>query len=111
MSDTDDSTRDRLKAAVWLAVGEICESQKSGLNIVITQQLIASLTDVVFTQAELLGKDVESFAKHAKRTTVSVDDVKLAARRNTSLHELIIQEANRLARGSESAREAKRKKK
>ncbi|KAG0254188.1 hypothetical protein BG011_005902 [Mortierella polycephala] len=109
MTDNDDG-RERLKAAVWYTVGEICESQKADLNVVITPQLIASLSELVFAQAETLGKDLEIFAKHAKRSTVSVDDVKLAARRNASLHGIIEKEAERLAKRSKDARDAKKKK-
>ncbi|KAG0000688.1 hypothetical protein BGZ65_004153 [Modicella reniformis] len=63
MSDNEEGPRERLKAAVWYIVGEICESQKADLNVVITPQLIASLTELVYTQAESLGRDLEMFAK------------------------------------------------
>ncbi|KAK5666723.1 hypothetical protein QVD99_006785 [Batrachochytrium dendrobatidis] len=36
-----------------------------------------------------MGADLESFAKHAKRSVISVDDVKLFARRNIGLQEKI----------------------
>ncbi|KAF9414437.1 hypothetical protein BGZ94_000394 [Podila epigama] len=100
----------RLKAAIWLVVGEICESQQAELNVVVTPQLVASLTEVVFAQAESLGKDLEAFSRHAKRTTVSVDDVKLTARRNMTLHELITMEANKLTGEAENVRESKKRK-
>ncbi|KAF9172271.1 hypothetical protein BGX21_005171 [Mortierella sp. AD011] len=86
-------------------------SDEADLNVVITPQLIASLAELVYAQAETLGRDLETFSKHAKRSTVNVDDVKLAARRNASLHELIGQEAERLARRSKDVRDAKKKKK
>ncbi|CAO3566168.1 unnamed protein product [Mortierella alpina] len=111
MSEHDEGLRERLKAAIWYAVGEICESQRAELNVVITPQLIASLAELVFAQAETLGKDLEKFARHAKRSTINVDDVKLATRRNASLYELIGQEADRLTQQSKDVREAKKKKK
>ncbi|KAF8930445.1 Centromere protein S [Dissophora ornata] len=77
MNDNEEEPRERLKAAVWYIVGEICESQRADLNVVITPQLVASLAEVVFAQAESLGKDLETFSKHAKRSTVNVDDVKV----------------------------------
>ncbi|KAI8597686.1 kinetochore component CENP-S-domain-containing protein [Dissophora ornata] len=111
MNDNEEEPRERLKAAVWYIVGEICESQRADLNVVITPQLVASLAEVVFAQAESLGKDLETFSKHAKRSTVNVDDVKLAARRNASLHDLVTQEAERLTQRSRDAREARKRKK
>ncbi|KAH7052878.1 kinetochore component CENP-S-domain-containing protein [Linnemannia elongata] len=111
MSDNDEGPRERLKAAVWFTVGEICNAEKERLNVAITPQLIASLAEIVFAQAETLGKDLEMFAKHAKRSTVNVDDVKLAARRNSSLYELMAAEADILQQRSKGAREARKRKK
>jgi hypothetical protein len=39
---------------------------------------------------ERLGVDLESFARHAKRSTVQIEDVLLCARRNSSLQELLL---------------------
>ncbi|GJJ74572.1 centromere protein S [Entomortierella parvispora] len=111
MSDTEEGPRERLKAAIWFMVGEICENQKADLNVVITPQLVASLAEIVFNQAETLGKDLELFARHAKRSTINVDDVKLASRRNASLYDIIGQHADRLARRSKDARDARKRKK
>ncbi|KAI8924570.1 hypothetical protein BC831DRAFT_464982 [Entophlyctis helioformis] len=36
-------------------------------------------------RAELMGSDLEAFARHGKRSGISVDDVKLYARRNPKL--------------------------
>uniref|UniRef100_A0A2K6KIE6 Centromere protein S n=1 Tax=Rhinopithecus bieti TaxID=61621 RepID=A0A2K6KIE6_RHIBE len=35
---------------------------------------------------ENFAKDLETFARHAKRTTINTEDVKLLARRSNSLH-------------------------
>ncbi|KAF9909444.1 hypothetical protein EC991_008583 [Linnemannia zychae] len=77
MSDNEEGPRERLKAAVWYTVGEICNTEKEKLNVAITPQLIASLTEIVYAQAETLGKDLEMFARHAKRSTINADDVKV----------------------------------
>ncbi|KAI7827612.1 kinetochore component CENP-S-domain-containing protein [Gamsiella multidivaricata] len=102
MSDNEEDPRERLKAAIWYTVGEICERERITLNVVITPQLVASLADLVFAQAETLGKDLETFSKHAKRSTVNADDVK---------HEIITREAERLSRRNKGVRDAKKKKK
>ncbi|KAG0261400.1 hypothetical protein DFQ27_002985 [Actinomortierella ambigua] len=104
MNDTsNEAIRERLQAAIWYTVGEICESQAPQLNVTVTPQLIASLSEIVFRQAE-------NFAKHAKRSTVSMDDIKLVSRRNESLHELISAEADRIGERHKAEKELKRKK-
>ncbi|KAI9016548.1 hypothetical protein CLU79DRAFT_763220 [Phycomyces nitens] len=47
-----------------------------------------------------MGLDLEAFARHAKRSTISIDDVKLCARRNTGLYDLVSEKADQIARQS-----------
>jgi centromere protein S len=42
---------------------------------------------------ETLGRDLLLFSQHAKRATVTVDDVLLAARRNEAVHTLLLERA------------------
>ncbi|EGF80430.1 hypothetical protein BATDEDRAFT_24998 [Batrachochytrium dendrobatidis JAM81] len=58
-------------------------------KIQVTPEFVYALGEVVVRHAELMGADLESFAKHAKRSVISVDDVKLFARRNIGLQEKI----------------------
>jgi centromere protein S len=44
---------------------------------------------MVVTGAESASKDLESFAKHARRTQINADDVLLLARRNDGLEALL----------------------
>jgi hypothetical protein len=39
--------------------------------------------------AETVAQDLENFAKHAGRSTVTTDDVLLLTRRNDALHDII----------------------
>lgn len=85
MSLEEDETRQRLKAAVHYTVGRMCmkigrEQQKE-----FSRQTIAAIAETTFRQCEVFAIDLEAFARHAKRTTVSADDVKLVARRSTAL--------------------------
>ncbi|KAI9143912.1 putative apoptosis-inducing TAF9-like domain 1 family protein [Paraphysoderma sedebokerense] len=80
------SHEDRLKAAIHYAVGRICDDEADNLDVEITPHFIAALTEVVYKQIETMAIDVEFFAKHNKRTTISSDDVKLCARRNEDLY-------------------------
>lgn len=54
-----------------------------------TPQFIGALTELVWAQVENVGRDLESFAKHAGRQTVGTQDVLLLARRNEGLQELM----------------------
>jgi centromere protein S len=43
----------------------------------------------VFCRAANVAQDLESFAKHAGRTTITTDDVLLITRRNEALHDIM----------------------
>lgn len=86
--DSDDPlSRQSLKAAVWYTVTKIAQEEELSLPFAASEHFVAALAEVVFQQALSLGKDIESFAKHAGRLTINADDVKLAARRNEPMYE------------------------
>ncbi|KAI8868215.1 hypothetical protein GQ42DRAFT_108115, partial [Ramicandelaber brevisporus] len=82
----------QLRAETWFRVADIVDSQllkskpmeqrSDGLNVTATPAFVALLSDIVFSQAVQLADDAYAFAKHAKRSTVKAEDIKLAARRN-----------------------------
>lgn len=74
-----------LKKAVHYQVGKICEEQEELLEAKVPTIFVAALTEVVFKQILSVGNDLEHFAKHRGKQTVSVDDVKLLCRRNPDL--------------------------
>ncbi|GAA5980585.1 hypothetical protein JCM10908_001697 [Rhodotorula pacifica] len=80
-------SRQSLKAAVWYTVTKIAQEEELSLPFAASEHFVAALAEVVFQQALSLGKDLESFAKHAGRLTINADDVKLAARRNEPMYE------------------------
>ncbi|GAA5920766.1 hypothetical protein JCM1841_004176 [Sporobolomyces salmonicolor] len=82
-------SRQSLKAAVWYTVTKIAQEEELSLPFAASEHFVASLAEVVFQQALSLGKDLEAYAKHAGRLTINVDDVKLAARRNEPLYDLL----------------------
>ncbi|ORY93417.1 kinetochore component CENP-S-domain-containing protein [Syncephalastrum racemosum] len=83
--ETTDGQEQELKVAVWHTVERIAkaEAQKSGKQV--TPDFVASLSNVVFEQISTMALDLEAFAKHAKRSTISMEDVKMCARRNDDL--------------------------
>ncbi|PSR94328.1 kinetochore component CENP-S-domain-containing protein [Coniella lustricola] len=87
--ESHEDARERLKAALWFAVGKIVDDETLRRNRNSTPQFIGALTEMVWTQIENVALDLESFSRHAGRTTVQTDDVLLLARRNADLHGII----------------------
>ncbi|KAM7098539.1 centromere protein S-like [Molossus nigricans] len=79
------SYRQRLKAAVHYTVGCLCEEVASDKEVQLSKQTIAAISEVTFRQCDNFAKDLEMFARHAKRSTINTEDVKLLARRSNSL--------------------------
>ncbi|XP_039223575.1 centromere protein S isoform X1 [Crotalus tigris] len=76
----------RLKAAFHYTVACLCEEVAEDKNIKFSRQTIAAISEITFRQCEIFAKDLEMFAKHGKRSTINVEDVKLLARRSNSLY-------------------------
>ncbi|QSZ30690.1 hypothetical protein DSL72_000248 [Monilinia vaccinii-corymbosi] len=89
MPQMDDGLHERLKAALWFSVGKIVEEEAIRLNSTATNQFIGALTEMVWHQIENVTMDLESFSRHAGRTTITTDDVLLVTRRNDALHAII----------------------
>ncbi|PWY89840.1 hypothetical protein BO70DRAFT_129786 [Aspergillus heteromorphus CBS 117.55] len=90
MDQTEEiSLEERLKSALWLAIGKIVDEETIRLGSNATPQFIAALTELVWAQIETVSQDLESFAKHAGRSTVTVADVMLLARRNEGLESIL----------------------
>ena len=75
----------RFKATLLYGIGEFSSSLGSGKGIQFCSKFLTGLTEISMQIIMLLATDLEKFSKHAKRTTVSVDDVKLYSRRNCAL--------------------------
>uniref|UniRef100_UPI0037E9744B centromere protein S n=1 Tax=Semicossyphus pulcher TaxID=241346 RepID=UPI0037E9744B len=85
MSVDRDETHQRLKAAVHFTVGRLCQQTGEDHHREFSRQVIAAIAETAFRQCDIFAKDLEAFARHAKRCTVSAEDVKLLARRSTAL--------------------------
>lgn len=70
-------------------IGRAVDTECLHLNTSATPQFIGSLTELVWTQIENTAADLESFARHAKRNVVRVEDVLLLARRNEGLEGIL----------------------
>ncbi|XP_034875719.1 centromere protein S isoform X2 [Mirounga angustirostris] len=104
------SYRQRLKAAVHYTVGCLCEEVASDRGMPFSKQTIAAVSELTFRQCETFAKDLEMFARHAKRSTINTEDVKLLARRSNSLLKYITEKTEELAQFN-TEQKAKKKKK
>ncbi|KAK8918017.1 Centromere protein S [Metarhizium anisopliae] len=84
MASPDNDDRERLKSALWFAVGQIVDEECLRRNRNATPQFIGALTEMVWTQI-----DLESFANHASRPNVTTEDVLLLARKNPDLQQIM----------------------
>nr|XP_009669954.1 PREDICTED: centromere protein S [Struthio camelus australis] len=100
----------RLKAAVHYTVGCLCQDVAEDRDMQFSKQAIAAISEITFRQCENFAKDLEMFARHAKRSTVTAEDVKLLARRSNSLLKYITQKSEELVSSNMEQKERKKKK-
>jgi len=82
---------DNIRSALHYAVGEIClaeEEEEEEEDVTMTSEAIHALTELVYQYTTTsLANDLQCFSKHAnRRRTITVDDVKLVARKDKRLH-------------------------
>ena len=88
--DVDEETKEeKLKAALWYAIGQTVDSVALAQDINASPQYIGGLSEMVYAQIENVARDLEAFAKHAGRTTINSQDVVLLARRNEGLEQVL----------------------
>jgi len=85
----DPALEERLKAALWFSIGKMVDDESVNLQCNATPQFIGALTEMTWNQIKNVATDLESFAQHAGRTTVTTDDVLLITRRNDELHAIM----------------------
>ncbi|XP_015237560.1 centromere protein S [Cyprinodon tularosa] len=103
MSEKED-THQRLKAAVHYTVGRLCQRVAEEHRREFSRQAVAAIAETTFRECDIFAKDLEAFARHAKRTTVSAEDVKLLARRSTALSRHIQNKSEELAQEQKDTR-------
>ncbi|KND03612.1 uncharacterized protein SPPG_01088 [Spizellomyces punctatus DAOM BR117] len=90
MTEGEDSAlKQRLRAAVHYTVGKICDEEAASSNMMPSPHFIHALSELVYQQAEIMALDLECFSRHGRRTVISTEDVKLCARRNDSVHQIL----------------------
>ncbi|CAK1556432.1 unnamed protein product [Leptosia nina] len=79
------SSTQKVQAALYRDVRSICTEACHFLGLEITKPAMEIISELVFKKCAVYGTDLEAFAKHAKRSTINAEDVKLLVRRNPSL--------------------------
>ncbi|XP_037021552.2 centromere protein S [Artibeus jamaicensis] len=103
------SYQQRLKAAVHYTVGRLCAEATQDSGVQLSKQTVAAIAEVTFRQCENFARDLEMFARHAKRSTINTEDVKLLARRSNSLLKYITEKNEEIAQFN-TERKTKKKK-
>ncbi|KAL1297555.1 hypothetical protein AAFC00_006123 [Neodothiora populina] len=80
---------ERLKSALWHAIGGIVDAISLNQDINASPEFIGSLTELVWNQIHTSGRDLEAFTKHAGRSTIDTKDVMLLTRRNEDLKTIL----------------------
>ncbi|XP_032304732.1 centromere protein S isoform X2 [Coturnix japonica] len=102
-------SKERLRAAVHYTTGCLCQDVAEDKGVVFSKQTIAAISEITFRQCENFARDLEMFARHAKRSTITSEDVKLLARRSSSLLKYITQKSEELASSNMEQKEKKKK--
>ncbi|XP_061715772.1 centromere protein S-like [Cydia pomonella] len=79
------SPSQKVRASLHRDVRGICTEALHLLGMDITKPAMAIVAELVYKKLKIYGRDLEAFAKHAKRNTINSEDVKLLVRRNPSL--------------------------
>ncbi|ORY12366.1 kinetochore component CENP-S-domain-containing protein [Clohesyomyces aquaticus] len=87
---------EELKSALWYSIGQYIDEETIEQNINTTPQFIGALTELVYSQIENTSRDLETFAKHAGRKQITMDDVMLLSRRNEGLETLLRQKMDEI---------------
>ncbi|NWT11740.1 CENPS protein, partial [Vireo altiloquus] len=101
----------RLRAAVHYTVGCLCQEVEEDKDVQFSKQSIAAISEITFRQCGMVFYFMHyDLCRHAKRTTVNTEDVKLLARRSNSLLKYITQKSEELASSNVEQKEKKKKK-
>ncbi|KAH3822248.1 centromere protein S-like [Dreissena polymorpha] len=79
----------RLKAAVHHTTLKICKEDCEEKDVKLNRMVVAAISETTWKKCEHFATDLELFAKHAKRSTINADDVKMLVRKSPKLLEYI----------------------
>ena len=90
-----EEARNELRESLLVAVSRVVEHEMVSGNgafeqlddgkLEVERQVVHMLTELLLQKSAILFKDMQYFAKHAKRSGINPDDVKLCFRRHTEI--------------------------
>ncbi|KAB2020229.1 hypothetical protein CXB51_018333 [Gossypium anomalum] len=107
--EEDDSVSDLLRDRFRLSAISIAESEAKRSGMEISPPIVACIADLAFKYIGQLAKDLELFAHHAGRKSVTMTDVIVSAHRNEHLAASLRSYSDEL-KAKEPQSERKRKK-
>ncbi|KAJ5924567.1 MHF histone-fold complex component [Penicillium verhagenii] len=85
--ESDQGQAERLKTELFECISKIVDDETLTLNVTATPQFTNALLELAWSHMESAIVDVEAFAKHAGRSTVTPADVLMLCRRNDGLNQ------------------------
>ncbi|NXT23957.1 CENPS protein, partial [Syrrhaptes paradoxus] len=96
----------RLRAAVHYTAGGLCQEVAADRGTEFSKQAVAAIAEITFRQCGVFF----ILCRHAKRSTITTEDVKLLARRSSSLLRYITQKSDEITSSHMEQKEKKKKK-
>ncbi|KAJ5760384.1 apoptosis-inducing TAF9-like domain 1 family protein [Penicillium odoratum] len=87
--NSDQNQAERLKTELYDCVSKIVDEETLKLDATATPQFTNALLELAWSHLESAVVDVEAFAKHAGRSTVTPADVLMLCRRNDGLNQTL----------------------
>ncbi|XP_047103067.1 centromere protein S-like isoform X1 [Schistocerca piceifrons] len=99
-----------LKIILFQEVDRVVTETSKEIGVTCSSEVVNVFAEMAWKKARSIAEDLELFAKHAKRSMVSSDDVKLVVRRNPSLVSTITELEEKMGTSKKKVQRKERKK-
>nr|CAH7741638.1 unnamed protein product [Callosobruchus chinensis] len=79
----------KTKHSIYNSARKLAKEVAADLKVEFHQDVLDIIAELVYKKLVLYGGDLDAFQKHAKRSTITADDVKLLVRRSESLKAVV----------------------
>ncbi|CAH2011244.1 unnamed protein product [Acanthoscelides obtectus] len=103
----------KTKHSIYNTARKLSKEVAADLKVEFHQDVLDIIAELVYKKLVLYGSDLDAFQKHAKRSTITADDVKLLVRRSETLKTVVESKMNLLSslKPAEAPTAVKRKRK